>query len=60
VDRLRREGASYFVAYDAALLGARPALGSYLGSHAEQVGEGIESGCAIYRLRPDALSLAAH
>jgi hypothetical protein len=53
VESMRREGASYFVAYDEKLLRARPALGAYLDSHAEQVGEGIESGCAIYRLRSD-------
>ena len=60
VEQLRREGASYFVAYEERLLRARPKLEAYLESHAEQIGEGIESGCAIYRLRPgDPISLAA-
>jgi hypothetical protein len=60
VEQFRREGASYFVAYDARLLRARPELGAYLDANAEQIGEGIESGCAIYRLRPvSRVSLAA-
>jgi 4-amino-4-deoxy-L-arabinose transferase-like glycosyltransferase len=60
VEQLRREGASYFVAYDEPLLLARPGLRAYLESHSEQIGEGLESGCAIYRLRPgDPISLAA-
>ncbi len=59
VEQLRLEGASYFVAYDASLMRARPRLGAYLESNAEQIGEGIESHCAIYRLRArDRLSLA--
>jgi hypothetical protein len=52
VERLRQEGAKYFVAYRAPLIQSHPTLQAYLQEHARSVGPGIASGCAIYQLDP--------
>lgn len=46
---LRKAGADYFVIYSKELLDANPSLADYLKSYSEQIGPGIDSGCAIYQ-----------
>ena len=51
VEELRRAGAGYFVIYSQELYRASPDLVAYLNANAEQIGDGIEAGCGIYRFR---------
>jgi hypothetical protein len=46
-----RAGARYFVVYSPSLYRNRPGLAAYLNTHADQVGPGLDAGCAIFRLR---------
>lgn len=46
----RKLGAAYFVIYSNDLLNKNQALTNYLAGNALQLGPGIDSGCAIYRL----------
>ena len=49
IEEFRKEAARYFVIYDGRLLSEHPELVAYLTAEAEQIGPGIENGCAIYR-----------
>lgn len=49
---LQQAGASFFVVSRPQPLLAAPTLRDYLTMNAEQIGPGLEQGCAIYRLQP--------
>jgi 4-amino-4-deoxy-L-arabinose transferase-like glycosyltransferase len=49
VEQFREDGAAYLVIYDPGLYTGSPALAAYLERGAQQVGPGIEAGCAIFQ-----------
>lgn len=50
LERFQEKGAAYFVIYSEELYEDNPALAGYLDANAEQVGPGLQEGCAVYRL----------
>ncbi|MBN1284046.1 MAG: glycosyltransferase family 39 protein [Anaerolineae bacterium] len=51
LEQYRAAGARYFVIYSEELYENNPALAGYLDANGEQIGPGIDAGCAIYRLK---------
>jgi len=51
VEELRRKGATHLVLHRRHLFDAHPELIQYLQTQSDQIGPGIDSGCAIYRFR---------
>lgn len=51
VEQFHQAGAAYFIIYSKELYRSSPELASYLNENAEQIGPGIESGCAIFQFK---------
>jgi hypothetical protein len=51
VEQFHQAGAAYFVIYSKGLYHSSPELVNYLNENAEQIGPGIESGCAIFQFK---------
>jgi 4-amino-4-deoxy-L-arabinose transferase-like glycosyltransferase len=51
IEAFRQAGATHFVIYSQELYRASPELANYLKKNAEQIGPGIEAGCAIFQFK---------